>query len=79
MNCDECVNSRTVISENGYHSVCCLSEKEWFNCSTGKHSKFISKRPKLTDEQIKNLEDDEFFLDLDAERYRLSVELYNED
>ena len=37
------------------------------------------KEHKLTDEQIKNLEDDGFFSDLDAERYRLSVELYNED
>lgn len=36
-------------------------------------------KPNLTDEQIKNLEDDGFFSDLDAERYRLSVELYNED
>lgn len=36
-------------------------------------------KPDLTDEQIKNLEDDGFFDDLRAEQYRLSVELYNED
>jgi len=41
--------------------------------------KEYEKEHKLTDEQIKNLEDDGFFSDLDAERYRLSVELYNED
>lgn len=36
-------------------------------------------KPNLTDEQIKNLEEDGFFDDLRAEQYRLSVELYNED
>lgn len=41
--------------------------------------KEYEKEHNLTDEQIKNLEDDGFFSDLDAERYRLSVELYNED
>lgn len=35
-------------------------------------------KPNLTDEQIKNLEDDGFFSGLSAEYYRLSVELYNE-
>lgn len=33
----------------------------------------------LTDEQIKNLEDDGFFSGMSAENYRLSVELYNEE
>ena len=26
--CDTCLNSRAIISENGYHSVCCLSQKK---------------------------------------------------
>lgn len=36
-------------------------------------------RPDLTDEQIKNLEDDGFFSALSAEYYRLSIESYNEE
>ena len=30
--CDTCLNSRVIISENGYHSVCCLSDKEAVAC-----------------------------------------------
>lgn len=32
--CDSCLNSRIVISENGVHSVCCLSEKKEVECIT---------------------------------------------
>lgn len=38
VNCDSCLNSRPIISENGYHSVCCLSEKKATECLlTGKY------------------------------------------
>ena len=36
MKCDNCINSRSVISENGIHRVCCLSEKDAVNCLIGK-------------------------------------------
>lgn len=32
MNCDVCINARRVVSENGYHSVCCLSECKMREC-----------------------------------------------
>ena len=79
MKCDKCFNSRTVVSENGYHSACCLSESDSINCLTGKESMYVEKKHKLSEGQIQNLEDDGFFDDISAENYRLSVELYYED
>ena len=35
MKCDTCIFSRGIISENGRHSVCCLSESEARECITG--------------------------------------------
>ena len=32
--CDSCLNSRIIVSENGLHSVCCLSEKKAVECIT---------------------------------------------
>lgn len=32
--CDTCLNSSVIISENGYHSVCCLSQKNAVDCIT---------------------------------------------
>ena len=40
--CEKCLNSRRVISENGFHPVCCLSQKASINCITGKKSRFIT-------------------------------------
>lgn len=38
MKCDTCLNSRTVVSENGYHPICCLSARKANACIlTGKH------------------------------------------
>lgn len=39
--CDSCLNSRISISENGLHSVCCLSEKEAVDCLTNKKDSYI--------------------------------------
>jgi len=36
MKCDNCLNARRVISENGLHSICCLSEKVAMDCIMGK-------------------------------------------
>ena len=32
--CDTCLNSRLIISENGYNFVCCLSQKKAVDCIT---------------------------------------------
>ena len=40
--CEECVHSRPIISENGYHSVCCLSSKAMVDCLMDKKSQFIT-------------------------------------
>lgn len=32
MKCDNCLNARRIISENGLHSICCLSEKNAIEC-----------------------------------------------
>lgn len=42
MKCDSCLNSRPVISENGFHHVCCLSSKAAQNCLSGKKIKYES-------------------------------------
>lgn len=40
--CEQCLNSRLIISENGYHTVCCLSQKAATNCILGKKNQFIT-------------------------------------
>ena len=42
MKCDGCLNSRRIISENGLHSICCLSEKKAMDCIMGKKEFKIS-------------------------------------
>ena len=39
--CDKCLNSRPIISENGYHFICCLSNKKAVNCITNTKDYFI--------------------------------------
>ena len=41
MKCDNCLNARKIISENGLHSVCCLSEKVAVDCLVGKKDQRI--------------------------------------
>jgi hypothetical protein len=41
--CDSCLNARTIVSENGYHSSCCLSEKQAMDCITKKKDSFIER------------------------------------
>lgn len=40
--CDKCLHSRLIISENGYHYACCLSQKEAVDCMVGKKSQFVT-------------------------------------
>jgi hypothetical protein len=41
--CDKCANSRVVISENGLHSICCLSQQKAVDCLFYKKNHFVSK------------------------------------
>lgn len=40
--CEECLHSRPIISENGYHYICCLSSKKATDCMIGKESQFVT-------------------------------------
>ena len=40
--CEKCLNSRPIISENGYHYICCLSQKAATDCMIGKKSQFTT-------------------------------------
>lgn len=39
--CDHCLNARTVVSENGLHSICTLSAKAATNCLLGVKDHFV--------------------------------------
>lgn len=39
--CDNCLNSRPIISENGIHYICCLSSKKATDCKFGKKNFFV--------------------------------------
>lgn len=41
MKCNNCLNARRIISENGSHSVCCLSDKVAVECIIGKKDQRI--------------------------------------
>ena len=41
MRCDTCLHARSVISENGMHYVCCLSDKEVLYCLTGQEDSYV--------------------------------------
>lgn len=43
MKCDNCLNARRVISENGLHSICCLSEKVAMDCLMEKKDQRVPK------------------------------------
>ncbi len=38
--CDRCLHSRAVISENGFHYVCCLTKKQCLDCLMGVKNSF---------------------------------------
>lgn len=39
-NCKECINSRLVVSENGYHAICTLSDDDVYDCLSNGRSRF---------------------------------------
>lgn len=39
--CDSCLNSRIIVSENGLHSTCFLSDKKATACLTKKEDYYI--------------------------------------
>lgn len=39
-NCEKCINSRLVVSENGYHAACTLSDEDLYDCLSNNLSKF---------------------------------------
>jgi hypothetical protein len=39
--CDTCIFSRAVISENGFHWVCCLTQKRAIDCMSGVKDRYI--------------------------------------
>lgn len=39
--CDQCLNTRPIISENGWHRICALPAKQAALCITGKKIRFI--------------------------------------
>ncbi len=39
--CEICANSRIVVSENGIHPICCLSEKKAIDCIAGVKDHYI--------------------------------------
>lgn len=40
-NCEKCLNTRLIVSENGYHHICTLSARAAKNCLLGKKDRFI--------------------------------------
>ena len=39
--CESCLDSRCVVSENGFHYCCCLKEEEAMECLLGKVDHYI--------------------------------------
>ena len=56
MKCDDCLNSRQVLSENGWHPVCVLMNKQSRLCLFGKKNYYVSaKDAKKKNEQMEQL------------------------
>ncbi len=51
--CETCLNSRPIISENGLHSVCCLSSKKAVDCIINKKDYYVPKLPTNSSEVVK--------------------------
>lgn len=39
--CDSCLNSRVIVSETGFYSSCCLSDKKAMDCLMNKEESYI--------------------------------------
>ena len=51
MKCDDCLNARRIISENGLHSICCLSEKNAMECLMGQKDHRVPQERERMNEQ----------------------------
>ena len=49
MKCDSCLHSRTIVSENGFHSICCLSDKDALECL--KSGEFYVEHPRYKEHE----------------------------
>lgn len=43
-NCNDCLNSRMILSENGYKVICCLSDKKAVDCVLSDYNKYYVTR-----------------------------------
>ena len=65
MKCETCLNSRTGISENGYHYVCTLSAKKAANCITNDYKHYVKssldipQKPITNADRIRDMTDEE--------------------
>ena len=50
--CDVCLNRRTIVSENGYHTICSLSSKKATDCLMCKKSYFMLDKKRTKKEKI---------------------------
>lgn len=41
MKCDTCLKSRPIVSENGIHHACCLSDKKVMQCVLGEKNHYV--------------------------------------
>lgn len=57
MKCDNCLNARRIISENGLHSICCLSEKVAMDCLMEKKDQRVPTMITLTDKAESEVSD----------------------
>lgn len=53
MKCNTCLNSTAVISENGLHYNCSLSEKKALYCLTGQKDSYVENPMKKNSEAVK--------------------------
>ena len=49
--CETCLDSRCIVSENGFHYICCLKEDSAINCLTGKEDHYIENPMKVHKEE----------------------------
>lgn len=65
MKCETCLNSRTGISENGYHCVCTLSAKKAADCITNDYKHYVKspldipQKPITNADRIRSMTDEE--------------------
>ena len=55
--CENCLNSRLVVSENGFHYLCGLRFSEAFDCLKGKYNYFVNTIPawKITGSEVETI------------------------